>query len=77
MTPSGANGITTNNGENWKRVYQKHAVNCGERPQTATNENSKLPPVKTGGIAGFRLRLPDFVGYFHPPVLLVVLKSEE
>jgi len=38
---------------------------------------SKLPPVKTGGIAGFRLRLPDFVGYFHPPVLLVVLKSEE
>jgi len=38
---------------------------------------SKLPPVKTGGIVAFRLRLPDFVGYFHPPVLLVVLKSEE
>jgi len=38
---------------------------------------SKYPPVETGDITGFKLRLPDFVGYFHPPVLLVVLKSEE
>jgi hypothetical protein len=39
--------------------------------------SSKQPPDKSGGIVGFRLRLPDFVGYFHPPALLVVLESEE
>jgi len=38
---------------------------------------SEEPPVKTGGIAVFRLCLSAFGGYFHPPVLLVVLKSEE
>jgi hypothetical protein len=29
---------------------------------------SKQPPVKIGGIAEFRLSLPDFVGCFHLPV---------
>ena len=45
--------------------------------ELSDESNSKQPPVKTGGIAGFRLRLPVFDGCFHPPVLLVVLKSEE
>lgn len=30
--------------------------------------SSKQPPVKTGGIAVFRLCLSAFGGYFHPPV---------
>jgi len=38
---------------------------------------SKYPPDKSGGITGFRFRLPDVVGYFHLPVLLVILKSEQ
>jgi len=38
------------------------------RPNPTLNPKSKQPPVKTGGIAGFRLSLPDFVGCFHPPV---------
>jgi hypothetical protein len=29
---------------------------------------SKQPPVKTGGIAVFRLCLSAFGGYFHPPI---------